>query len=502
MKNNSILFIIIIFSTQVYCQNLRVYKVENLGNSPKIEWYQTGKDINSKDISIWRTSLSENSFDSIQTINYVNRQKKDTLLYTIIDTTLTKKAIYKYFIRLKEIDKKSNASDIAITHNMGNIASPKVVLFNVTSSKTKKAIELNWELNNDFSVRTLSIFRSSHHEKGFVKIAELGKDETSYIDNVSLSNHNYFYFIQIADYFGYQYPSPATPGFCTFKQKPLSPKNLEIKKTNNEVELSWKNLESSLSGYKVYRSIGKEDFKPLHVMQTSNKLNETFVDKLPTKVKDYNNIRYYVVNTGDSYLDSNTSDTLSVFIEHNIKPVPPKEFDAVKQENNQVKLLWSLPNQHEIIGYNVYLVKPKLQKLNTEIIPRLQNYFLDENMRQSGQYQYAIESVNNLNQISSYRTKTSTSILSPYFHLVVDTQATKETFQLQWKQLNTKLINNIKLYRQEEEQTPKLLKQFENVDTTYTDNQLIKDRAYFYSFYAELVNGENVLLNDRIAIKF
>ncbi len=502
MKKIILSIIIIGTLNQLYCQDLQVYKVENSFNNPKLIWYKTGKDVEVEKFSVWRTSLAENSFENIQTLHYTNSQKNDTLLYTVLDTTLTKKAIYKYYISMEEKNKKSITSDIAYGHNMGTIPSPRLKVLKVNSSKTKKAIDLSWQLNHNFSVRTLSIFRSSHHEKDYVKIAEVAGDATSYTDHVPLSNHNYFYFILIADYFGYQHPSPPTPGFCSFKQKPYTPQNLKLKKSENTVVLSWENLSDKLSGYKAFRSVGKEDFRALHVMQTANKLKESFTDILPEASETASLIRYYVINYSDSYVESNSSDTLRVSIEKRISLAPPKEFDALKQDANQIKLVWSKPKNTDVIGYNVYLTNPMNKKLNAALISKNHNYFIDSTSYKSGQYMFEVESVGRNNQVSEFRMKTGTTIFSPNYHLVVDTKKTTTAFELIWKALPTQQIKNIKLYRQEEEQTPVLLKNFNNVDTIFIDSKLTKGKSYYYSLYAELVTGERVILNDKIAVRF
>ncbi len=499
---NIIIFLLLVLTNQFYGQNIKVYNVHNEDKNPKLQWYETGNDLQAKKFSVWRTSMEENSFDNIQTLHYSRGSKKDTLLYTVLDTTLTRKAIYKYYIQLEGEDQKPIQSEVTYGHNMGYIPSPRVTMLEVNSSKTKKAIELNWQLNHNFSVRSLSIFRSSHHEKGFEKIAEAASDATSYTDLVPLSNHNYFYFILIADYFGYQHPSPPTPGACYFKIKPFRPKNVSLKTALNQVALSWENVEASLSGYKVYRSVGNDAFYQLHVMQTSNKLKEQFADTLPSDLKESVVIRYFVKNYSDSYVESNPSDTLSLFIEKPVVLSPPDKFDAISNENNQIKLLWSLPKSGSVVGYNLYLTKPTEKKMNKEIIPRNQNFFFDEKVYASGQYSFEIESVGKDNQVSEFRMKTGTSILTPYYHLVVDTKKLPTTFELQWMALDTELIKTISLYRQEDELSPVLLKDFENVNTIYKDSNLTKGKTYFYRFIAELSTGEKVVINDRISVRF
>lgn len=98
--------------------------------------------------------------------------------------------------------------------------------------------------------------------------------------------------------------------------------------------------------------------------------------------------------------------------------------------------------------------------------------------------------------------KTSTTIFSPNYHLVVDTKKSKTAFDLIWKTLPIEQIERISLYRQEEEQTPILIQKFDNKDTKYRDSQLTKGKSYYYTFYADLVTGEKTVINDKISVRF
>jgi hypothetical protein len=500
MKKILVLLVLAI-SYQCFAQDLKVLKVENVKENPLLKWFVKGNDLKAKKFEVWRASLKEKKFDRIQTLHFVDTHKKDTLVYTVLDTTLTKKAIYQYYIKLKSNNEsKQIVSQVVYGHNIGYIPNPMIISFNITSSKTEKAINLNWKLNYNFSVRSLSVFRSSHNERDFIKIAELKSNETHYTDYVPLSNHNYFYFILIADYFGYQHPCAPTPGFCTYKVKPFKPIDFTLEKVDNKVKLAWKNIKNDLSGYVVYRSINNNKFSPLHVMQTANNKKEVFYDSIPKNDEVDLKLKYFVVNIGDSYLESTTSDTLSLFIDKHLKLLPPKEFRAFSKENNQIKFIWSLTKNNRIMGYNIYQIYPVKKKINRKIIPRINNYYSDSIFYKSGKYQFAIESIGRENEKSKLKAKTSISILSAYHHLVVNLQQYKDKVIIKWKELPSDKIKSISLYRQEEENKPILIKKYNNIDAKYEDTQLKKDKVYFYSFYADLVSGEHILLNNNISV--
>ncbi len=494
--------ILVLTITSVLGQNLRVLEVSNSELGPNLQWFTTGDELQARPFTVWRTTVDGDAFDTIQTLTYIDNRKQDTLIYTVKDTTLTEKGIYRYYVKLLLEDGKEEFSPIVYGHNMGFIQNPRVISMDVVSSKTQKAIDISWQLTNNFSVRSLSLFRSSHAEKDFVKIAELAGDATSYSDMVPLSNHNYFYFLLIADFFGYQQPSVPVPGFCLFEQQPYPPQYLSVQNQNDKINLSWQNVERNLSGYQVFRSIADEPFVPLHVMQTSNELEVSFVDSLSAAFSESSMLRYYIINFSDSYTKSNPSDTVSVYFKKQELPLPPDQFDAIVLDNGSVKLIWERNKSRGVIGYNVYLTEPEQKLLNNDLISANTNYLIDSTMHTSGVYSYAIEAVGEGQQVSDLKAMATVKILTPYYHLVVDMIQSGETADLSWKAFSTDAIKNISLYRQEDEQTPVLLKQFENVDATYKDNKLTSGKSYYYMFYGELKNGEKVLLNDHLSINF
>lgn len=491
--------ILVIISTSVLSQNLSVYKVTNNSENPKLQWYSTGEDQEARKFTVWRSKIDGDKFENIQTLAYINNHLQDTLLYTVKDTTLIEKGIYRYYIQFQTEEAHGALSPMVYGHNMGYIPAPRVLSMKVESSKERKAIEISWELNNDFSVNSLTLFRSSHYNKDFVKIADLSGDASSYSDLVPLSNHNYFYFILISDFFGYQQPSVPTPGFCSFRQKTRPPQNLQLESDKSLTKLNWLNVEDNLSGYQVFRSIGKKSFRALHVMQTSKESYVQFTDTLPNNLSESSMVRYYVINYSDSYTQSNSTDTVSFYHKVIPTPMPPEDFEAILIEDHHIKLIWDKNQQEDIKGYNIYITQPNQIKLNKELIPAFKNYFSDTTTHGSGTVIYAIEKVNNKGMISEFRSIASVNILPPYYHLVVDMHPLSKATELTWKALSTSNIKKIYLYRQEDENEAILLKEFKNEDTNFTDHKLGKGKTYFYFFYGELSNGEKILLNDHLS---
>jgi len=488
--------ITIIFATASYSQQLKVYKSISNDARPRIIWYRQGKDTLYKQFDIFRANVKDKKYRKINTGHFV-LYRDNTVQYYVVDTTLTRKSIYAYYIKILTRKGDTLISPVAIAHNMGRLPKPHLTDFYAVRSGDKKAIELHWQLNYNFSVRTLSIFRSSYGNKDFKKIAELPGDATSYTDRVPLSNHNYYYFILIADFFGYEIPGAVLPASTLFKQKPTPPYRLKIEKTGDKIKLSWHNSDTNLSGYQVYRSVGERDFLPLHTMQSANKKYEEFTDENLHEIAG-KRLRYYVVNYSDAYVPSEPSDTLQVFIPGDKNPLPPAEIHIIRQDEGHVKLIWTRPGDNRIQSYNIYLDD---RKINRKPVPVYHNYWENIPVSEGKTYTFGVESVGYNGKKSKYKTTATINLLTDYHHLVIDAGKQKDGIVLKWKKYPDQRIEKINLYRQNNKKAI-LLKVFDNKDVRFTDKKVVRNTTYLYTVYGQLTGGKRVLLNDGVEIRY
>lgn len=118
---------------------------ENRTNRPEIIWFSFD-NISEDSISIWRTNIKVENFQEIET-TLIKENRNDTVFYTLIDTTLIEKGIYKYYLLLHFDNDTLLSSDKMYGHNMGDLPAPELISVNTASLDSRKAIELNWKLN-------------------------------------------------------------------------------------------------------------------------------------------------------------------------------------------------------------------------------------------------------------------------------------------------------------------------------------------------------------------
>jgi hypothetical protein len=237
---------------------------------------------------------------------------------------------------------------------------------------------------------------------------------------------------------------------------------------------------------------------PVSKVISSNQKNIKYIDTLPKKAST---LKYYVVNYSDSYVASNPSDTLSVYLPSVEKPLPPKQLDILIKDERTIKLIWVLGTQDNIKGYNVYLEKPVYKKLNTALIPISVNYF-EINDTFNDSYTFSVESVGFNGDSSLYKTKASKNILSQYAKLVIDIKEINEGININWLQYPNQKIKKILLYRQSGNADSKLLKAFGNTNTDFTDKDVLKNTNYFYTVFGELENGDRIPLNSGLDVTY
>jgi len=253
-KMKKILFILALFAAPLWssAQYVIAYRSVSELNRPELTWFSQDKSLK-PEFEVFRAPVGSTAFAAVPTLRR-NSSGGDTLFFHVIDTTLTVKGLYQYFIKVRKDNDSLALSEVMYGHNMGALPSPQVISFTAKSAKDRKALILDWKLNYGFTVKVLALFRSRHYDREFELVALIPPDTTHFVDIVQVSNEPYFYFFQIRDFFGYQIPSVVVHGICTYAEKPYPPQNLRFAIARDHVELSWKSVGKNITGYRVYKS--------------------------------------------------------------------------------------------------------------------------------------------------------------------------------------------------------------------------------------------------------
>ncbi len=495
MKNLYLICLFIIPSI-LFGQGITVKKSISESNFPELYW-QTNLKPDTSAFHVFRSDKTNNAFTEIQTIHFSKKnESSDTVDFVVIDTTLTEKALYFYQVRTS-VNGKTVESEVAIGHNFGLLPKPQIAYFIANAATDRKAINLNWKLNFNQTVSSISLYRSDSYDTGYIKITDLSAQAETFTDVVSKSNEPWFYFMVIHDYFGDQVASVRTPAFATFAEKPFRPQNIIGKFNNDTITLSWKNTGHNIIGYHVYRSLESRPFKLINEMQGNIEKDAAFLDN-STELSSAKRVKYFVRNLSDGFVESSSSDTLSFYLAEHEAVLPPKVLDFTNN-GGSIKLLWLAPDEGLLLGYNVYLSTPKdeTKKINDDLITI--NYFTDSIYRSPGRYTYEVEGVGVGNKVSENRTTTVVYRYPPDIHVIIDLKKQKNGILISWKRPLNKNIKRLLLYKRYGQNKSVLKKSFPTTeDVSYLDTSTKRGVNYLYLLIAEMGNGEKITINNGV----
>lgn len=477
---------------------------DNNSETPRLQWYTTA-NIDSTNFAVYRTGIKKIDFKPISTIKGTTITKGDTLIFWVADTTLTEKGLYKYFITLPYKNDTLIRSEVLYGHNMGYFPDPQIIDFDAESNPDKKAIDLSWKLNYNFTVNTISLYRSPKYDDGYELIAQLPGNATNYTDPVNIANEAYYYYFIIHDFFGYQRPSIRFHGISKYREKPIAPKNIELTVEDKMAHLSWERLGSNIVGYRVYRKIDLDGrFMPVsNMFFTPDKLVR-FTDTTSKYLKA-ENFQYYAVSISDGFLESNPSDTLTYHKPGEIVKSSPKQGDFVLDSLKRIKLIWtSQDSDTEVKGYNVYKISnDKTEKLNEKLIPYHVNYYLDKTNTGKSDCDYEIETISITNTASLIRTPVKVPSQHIPQHLILAVNKTDKGISIQAVPLTDTGIKEIILLKKTAiTGSPKQIAKLKPNDIMFTDANVKSGEIYSYSAIAVYKDKSQEVVNAGVAIRY
>ncbi|MEW5691845.1 MAG: fibronectin type III domain-containing protein [Candidatus Hydrogenedentota bacterium] len=222
----------------------------------------------------------------------------------------------------------------------------------LTITEKDQTIDLSWNANTEPDLAGYYIYRKAPADTTLVKLNSTPWTQTTYSDTGLTNNSVYYYRISAVD----NYDTPNESGLCDTESgiprsvdtaPPLPPTGLSTAKQTLAIKLSWsRNLETDLSGYKVYSStISGGPYT--QIADTSNTYI-THTDLNPA-------VRYYyVVKAYDS--SNNLSDTSSEVSDTPLPDPAPSAPTGLTPtpSSEKVTLTWNPNSEPDVAGYRVY----------------------------------------------------------------------------------------------------------------------------------------------------
>jgi hypothetical protein len=474
-------------------QQITGYQSNSAANHPSVTWIAKGL-ADSVTFEVFRAPHGSQQFEKINTWQD-GMLRGDTLFLGMTDTTLTEKGIWQYHIRVALPDGNINFSEVMIAHNMGYLPTPRVVNLTTASVEGQKAIHLTWEIRNPETLINQTLYRSHKFEEGYEQLITLSAGAREYTDPVPRANEPWFYFILMHDFFGYQPPGVRVHGFSTYAEVPFPPQDFTATLDGDNVILHWRKVGDNIFNYRLYkRTNSSGPFSPVGAPFFIPGQNITTTDSITGETTA---LEYYCTSISDGYLESNPSDTILLLIPANAKVMPPQEVDYVSDARG-VTLLWKVPEDGNVMGYNIYRSTEEevFEKLNPA--PVMINTFRDEGVNTTGPVIYLVESVNMAGKPSALRSRVLVEREPAEIKLVVSCMQVRNGLQLEWVPLEIQEIKSLQIHRQENDETPVLLTKIDNQKGTYTDSRATPGSTYIYIIMAEMNDGSLIMVNDGV----
>lgn len=288
---------------------------------------------------------------------------------------------------------------------------------NISDFKIKDSLKgawLSWStLPNEGVYTGIQILKSRKSNVGFVEVATLSPNDTSYFDRAILPNVVYHYQIRptLVNVKGYAMLSPATASIAVknANEIPMAPQGLKVwQDSTAQVKLYWDvNPEVDQFAYYVYRGTSKDNMQ----LVSGGLRTNIYVDSLSNL--DGEATYWYGIKLMNISQKMSDLSVLVPFKPLKVAFVPYPSGISARYAEGMVKLNWDnvIEKYDNLIGYRLYR-KNKNEKEFKLLSPAIINlaYFEDSTAIAGNTYSYAVSAVNTANNQSVLSPLTNISI--------------------------------------------------------------------------------------------
>ncbi|MBA3679627.1 MAG: fibronectin type III domain-containing protein [Bacteroidetes bacterium] len=259
---------------------------------------------------------------------------------------------------------------------------PVAATVNVENIKGSNKITINWQIENNFTLRTIQLQRSRTQTENFITIATLNSDQTNFLDEVSDANEPYFYRLQMVNVGNNKiYYSVVSNLVANYPIIPLQIAELKYSLVKDKITLSWQNMDANTKGFYIMkRTIQQDSFSLASTKIAATELKGYQWQDTSSTLTDQTTYQYYVLSESNSFDKSKPSDTLTVSYSKKIKSLsPPQNLQLIQTPDSIYNLAWQIDSlrNHEIAAYSVYIKASNSDKflpLKNGIVLADQNY--------------------------------------------------------------------------------------------------------------------------------
>lgn len=438
-------------------------------------------------VEAWRSEEKE-KFTNIRA-DVTFRSVKDSLKFTLYDTTAAPHRLYRYFIR--GYDAYGNTGPVTDTLSVASLDPVQVPLpdrVSLQPDSLKGSITLAWTLAHAPLIKMLRLYRSTNSVNGFETVAELSPTQTRFTDEGLQPATPYFYYFEV-EYKTLNQPGRSITYSTAYKSGRLLFPPLEVTATGNKegISLSWQNRENEVKGFHLYRAETGGPFELISglIPVRDTTLVYSFHDTAPA-LNGGKFYHYTLKAVSTSFVEGRFSDTVSARPLKNIPvPKPPMEVD-LNTTDGKTWITWD-----DVSAYDAYVTGYRLlrsrrpagkNQYSTDTLFCANNFYADSLLLEGETYRYTVVSLSYLGMQSAPSAPVFTTLRGriPSSPASLMANPTPKGVKLTWETPAAGQELQYTVYRYERGQKPVKLATLAGDKDTYTDAKALKGRHYFY----------------------
>lgn len=439
---------------------------------------------------VFRQNGVAGEFQAFATSRVITGDKSSTFI-TVQDTLIRANSIYRYYlVPLDYYGNSGQPSDTAMVASYTMRSVPLPEFLSAVSNDSLGGIELSWHLRKTELVRSIRIERSRKFDSGFDPVAEVPREDSTWVDLQVLPMQQYVYRLVLLGPLGEQSPASARVfGIFETHEAPLPVAGLRADRTRSGVRLRWIRTDQFLSGYYVFRNEGISD----SLVQISPLIpaRDSIVTYTDTTIADNRGQYLYSVRAENtSHILGPFSDTAAVSVPAGPAPAPSHLMGYA--EGTAAVLTWDdlYENNAMVAGYVVH--RRELGKngktwssfhAQSDTIPPEQNNFVDTSLVLGVVYEYAVQTISftgkESNRSEPLRLQAAFSPVPAPAGLTA--VSSRGSVVLRWNPLESTDIVRYNIYRYQRGQKPGRLAGVKaSDDPGFTDKTVRRGQLYFY----------------------
>lgn len=483
---------------------------QSVKNKITITW-AVKEQKNMAHFNIYRSVFGKDNFERMKlnggSVNAGVYADKDSLKFIITDSIGNQPAWYEY--QIAPVDAYGIEGSLQGLTNAGNIAdyyAPPITNFRSVNTQKNHEIKLMWHLENKKYLNGITIMRSRNYDSGYMRIATLSVEDSSYTDILPESGENFYYYLQLesAD----QAPLTTAKIFALYSDEqtlPEPPNEIDAITIPGGIKIYWKNEEPYANGFYVYRRRNTTDpFVQVSALIPSGQEVYSFTDT--SRLLRGGDVYEYVVKTrNEDNRFSRNSDTVSASSGVTVVLAPPMNL-RYRDDDGVITLIWDNMNSwnNDLLGYNVYRNSDNTgwTKINKDSLDAARNFFIDSTAQPGTNYSYAVTSFDmygNQSEQSLIATRTISENLLPPPPGIRITQSDGAVY-ISWGQMQDEDVT-VKIYRSEPGTKPVLAGTAEGGSDFFIDKNVSKGKLYFYQLSSVNKNNKEGALSEKVGIR-